>query len=101
MNKTWLIISLGLACVWFGISCGPCKSTALIIQADTTLHKAKAAKADEKSPYEYTAAKQYLRKAREKWGTSDFEYSIEYATKAQDLATDAFEQTLKKQPSEE
>jgi hypothetical protein len=69
----------------------------LIIQADTALHIAKTAEADKKSPYEYTAAQQYLHKAQEKWGTSDFEYSIGYATKARDLAVQAREQSLNKQ----
>jgi hypothetical protein len=100
VKKTWLILSVGLACGWLSLSCGPCKSTSLIIQADTAIHKAKTAEADTKSPYEYTAAIQYLHKAREKWGTSDFEYAIDYATKAQDLATQAFDQSLNKQPLE-
>lgn len=73
----------------------------LISEADTAIHMAKTADADKKSPYEYTAAQQYLRKAREKWGTSDFEYSIDYATKARDLAVQAREQALnKKEPTE-
>ncbi len=78
---------------WGG--CGPVESTSLIVEADTALHNAKTAEAQKKSPYEYTAAEQYLHKAREKWGTSDFEYSIDYATQARDLATTARERSMK------
>jgi hypothetical protein len=79
------------------VGCGPVESTAVILSADTALHNAKTADGDQKSPYEYTAAEQYLHKAREKWGTSDFEYSVDYATKARDLATTARERSLKKE----
>lgn len=100
MKKIFSIVGFSLAFGWQGLGCGPCKSTSLIIRADTTLHKAKAVDADKKAPYEYTAAYEYLHKAREKWGTSDFEYSIDYAAKAQDLATQALEQSLKKHSEE-
>ena len=96
-NKKLLTIGALLAVVliaWFG--CGPVESTSLIIDADTALHNAKTADAQKKSPYEYTAAEQYLHKAREKWGSSDFEYSIDYATKARDLAKTARERSMKK-----
>ncbi len=70
-------------------ACGPVESTAIILEADTSLHNAKTAGGDQKSPYEYTAAEQYLHKAREKWGTSDFEYAVDYATLARDMADKA------------
>ncbi len=83
-----LLLGMALA------ACGPVESTSVIIEADTALHNAKTAEADQKSPYEYTAAEQYLHKAREKWGTSDFEYSIDYASKARDLAKTARDKSL-------
>ena len=87
-----VVIGLGLA---LG-ACGPVESTSLIVQADTALHNAKTAGADQKSPYEYTAAEQYLHKAREEWGHSDFECSVDFATKARDLGIKARENALKK-----
>jgi len=75
--------------------CGPVESTHLIIQSDTALHHAKTAEAEKKSPYEYTAAEQLLHKAREKWGSSDFEYAIDYSRDSLDLATKARERSLK------
>jgi uncharacterized protein DUF4398 len=76
-------------------ACGPVESTSLIVTADTNLHNAMTADAEKKSPYEYYSAEQYLHKAREKWGTSDFEYSIDYATEARDMAKAARERSMK------
>lgn len=78
------------------LGCGPVESTMIIVEADTALHNAKTADAQNQSPYEYVAAEQYLHKAREMWGTSDFEYAIDYATKARDLSLKARERSLKK-----
>jgi hypothetical protein len=78
-----------------GSGCGPIESTSYILKADTALHHAKTAEADRKSPYEYTAAQQLLHKAREKWGTSDYEYSIDYAKDALDMADKAAENAQK------
>jgi hypothetical protein len=98
--KRALIPGLGmLAVIVLGFAlgaCGPVESTSLIVQADTSLHNAKTAGADQKSPYEYTAAEQYLHKAREEWGRSDFEYSVDFATKARDLSIKARENAMKK-----
>ena len=91
--STIIFVACGL--VYLLGACGPVESTTLIVEADTAFHNANTAEASKKSPYEYTAAEQYLHKAREKWGTSDFEYSIDYATKARDLATAARERSLK------
>ena len=94
-----LLALLTLATATLG--CGPVESTMLIVEADTALHNAKTVEATKKSPYEYTAAEQYLHKAREEWGTSDFEYSIDYATKARDLGIKARENALKKSHDED
>ena len=82
------------------IGCGPVESTAVILQANTALLQAKAAGAEQNSPYEYTAAEQYLHKARELWGTSNFEYAWDYAAKARDLATKAHQDSWTKDRDE-
>jgi hypothetical protein len=86
-----LAFSLGIS------ACGPVESTHFILQADSAIEGAKIADGEKRSPYEYTAAEQYLHKAREKWGTSDFEYSVDYARKAKTLAEKAKERSLKKE----
>ena len=92
-----LIAALLVALLVISFGCGPVESTSLIVQSDTALQGAKTADAEKKSPYEYYAAEQYLHKAREKWGTSDFEYSIDYAKDARDLAKKARERSMKKE----
>lgn len=61
-------------------------STYLILVASSELDGAEAAEAPKFAPYEYTAAQQYLQKAREEQGYADFGAAIEYAFKAQELA---------------
>lgn len=98
MKPILVIIAALLAAVLaLSYGCGPVESTSLIVQSDTALQGAKTADGEKKSPYEYYAAEQYLHKAREKWGTSDFEYSIDYAREARDLAKQARERAMKKE----
>ena len=66
--------------------CGAIMSTYLILVASSELDGAEAAEAQKFAPYEYTAAQQYLQKAREEQGYADFGAAIEYAFKAQELA---------------
>ncbi len=66
--------------------CGAVMSTYLILVASSELNGAQAAEAEKFAPYEYTAAQQYLQKAREEQGYADFGAAIEYAFKAQELA---------------
>ena len=69
--------------------CGPVISTYLIVSAQADLDGAKAAEAEKYAVYEYTAADQYLHKAREEQGYADFGPSIDFAFKADDLAQKA------------
>ncbi|MBQ8035849.1 MAG: DUF4398 domain-containing protein [Proteobacteria bacterium] len=71
--------------------CGPIMSTSRISDAKDALEKAQAVNAAEKAPYEYTMAQEYLRKADELWGYSQFGYSAEYAKKAIEMANAAEE----------
>lgn len=70
-------------------------STYLILVADAELDGAEAAEAEKYAPYEYTAAKAYLHKAREEQGYADFGAAIEYAFKAQELAEKGLERANK------
>lgn len=75
--------------VLVGSGCGPLISTYLIIGAQADLEGAQAAEAERYAVYEYTAAQEYLHKAREEQGFADFGPSIDFAYKAQDLAQKA------------
>jgi len=87
---------LAFAALSMGVgACGPIKSTQIIQGSDTALHKAKTAGAEDKAAYDYHSAKIYLHKAREKWGTSDFEYALDYASKSLDFAKTAHDKSVK------
>ena len=70
-------------------ACGPTQSTALIMDADVQLQAATTAEAEALAPYEWTAARQYLHKAREEQGYADYEVAIDFAEKARKYARDA------------
>ena len=78
-----------LALALGAVGCGPIQSTSLILDADTQLEAARAADAPKFAPYEYTLAEAYLHKAREESGYAQFEASIDFASKARELAKDA------------
>lgn len=75
--------------------CGPILSTSRIEDAKEALEKATAANAETRAPYEYTMAVEYLRKADELWGYSQFGYSADYAKKAIEMAQAAEEKAQK------
>jgi hypothetical protein len=75
-------------------ACGPTKSTAVIMDADVQLTAAKTAGAEKLAPYDYTAASQYLHKAREEQGYSDYEEAIDFAEKARSHATVAKQKAM-------
>ncbi|MFW5966689.1 MAG: DUF4398 domain-containing protein [Persicimonas sp.] len=79
--------------------CGPVQSTSHIHSAEATFERARVNDAHEKAPYEYYTAQNYLYKAKEEWGYSDFEASIDYAERAQEEA-DAAVQNAKEAPWE-
>lgn len=83
------VVVLGLPIVSGLSGCGPLISTYLIVSAQADLDGAKAAEAEKYAVYEYTAASEYLHKAREEQGYSDFGPSIDFAYKAMDLAEKA------------
>ena len=71
--------------------CGPIMSTSNIETAKDAIAKADAVNASTKAPYEYYMAQEYLRKADELWGYSQFGYSADYAQKAFEMAKAATE----------
>jgi hypothetical protein len=59
------------------------------MDVSVALSTAKVAGAERHAPYEYTAAEEYLQKAREEYGYSDYLAAERYAVLALDMATRA------------
>jgi hypothetical protein len=56
------------------------------VKAAGAVSAAKLAQADRYAPYEYTAAEEYLHKAREEAGYAEYQDAIEFGRKAEELA---------------
>jgi hypothetical protein len=67
--------------------CGPIEYLNQVsIKAASAVEAAKLAQADRYAPYEYTAAEEYLHEARAEAGYAQYQSSIEYGRKAEELA---------------
>jgi len=84
-----LLVLLGVAA-----GCGPVQSTAYLIDADIALEAARTADAETYAPYEFTAARLYLLKAREEVGYSDYDVALDFAKKASKYANEAKQKAL-------
>jgi len=71
------------------VGCGPVRSTQAISKAEVEFERARVAGAHNKAPYEYYSAKQYLHKAKEEWGYSEFEPALDFADQAERAAESA------------
>jgi len=75
--------------VSFG-ACGPVEYINQVgNKAASAVSAAKLASAQRYAPYEYTAAEEYLHKAREEAGYAEYQDAIEYGKRAEDLANRA------------
>lgn len=81
---------VGLAC---SIGCAPVTGTVQIVNAKLALAEAEDAGARRYATYEYTMAREYLRKAREEQGSSDFRASRLFSRKARRYAENALRQS--------
>src|SRR5262245_35805182 len=71
-------------------ACGPVEYINQVgSKAASAVSSAKQAQAERYAPYEYTAAEEYLHKAREEAGYAEYQDAIEYGRKAEDLANRA------------
>jgi hypothetical protein len=70
-------------------ACGPIQSTAALIDADVEIEAARAAGAAQASPYEFTGAEAYLKKAREVSGRARYEAATRLAARSVELAKEA------------
>ncbi|HVV16542.1 MAG TPA: DUF4398 domain-containing protein [Polyangia bacterium] len=72
------------------LGCGPVEYINQVgNRAASAVSAAKLASAERYAPYEYTAAQEYLHKAREEAGYAEYEDAIDYGHKAEDLANRA------------
>lgn len=79
-----ILVLAPLALVLTG--CGPVVSGVQLVKANIALSAAETAGAKTSAVYEYTAAVEYLKKAREENAYSDFSASRTYADKALEYA---------------
>jgi Domain of unknown function (DUF4398) len=72
--------------------CGPIEYITIVtFEASRSVAAAKGVHADRLAPYEYTAAIEYLHKARELGGYSRYHQSVDFGRKARDFGHQAFE----------
>src|SRR3954470_14480770 len=72
------------------LGCGPVEYISQVgNKAASAVSSAKLAQADRYAPYEYTAAEEYLHKAREEAGYAEYQDAIEFGRKAEELANRA------------
>jgi hypothetical protein len=65
--------------------CGPIEYISVVtFEASKAVQEAKASRAPDLAPYEYTAAVEYLHKAREVGGYARYHDAIEFGKKARD-----------------
>lgn len=84
MRGLALLIAVGAA------GCGPIEYISTVtFEASKAVQEAKASRAAELAPYEYTSALEYLHKAREVGGYARYHDAIEFGKKARDFGHDA------------
>lgn len=67
--------------------CGPIEYISQVSsKAASAVSAAKLAQAERYAPFEYTAAEEYLRKAREEGGYAEYQDAIEFGRKAEEFA---------------
>jgi hypothetical protein len=73
-------------------ACGPIEYISIVtFEASKSVAAARGARAAELAPYEYTAAVEYLHKARELGGHARYQQAVDYGRRARDLGRQAFE----------
>jgi len=78
--------------------CGPIGYVSTVtFQASKAVQEAKASRAPELAPYEYTAAVEYLHKARDVGGYARYHEAIEWGKKARDLGYEAVKLSRERQ----
>jgi hypothetical protein len=81
-----LLVTLLLATA----GCGPIEYITIVtFESSRAVNEAKSVKAGDLAPYEYTAAVEYLHKAREVGGYARYHHAINFGKKSRDYAREA------------
>ena len=88
--RTGALASLAIAVLATAVGaagCGPIEYINQVsVKAAGAVSAAKLAQADRYAPYEFTAAEEYLHKAREEASYAEYQEAIEFGRKAEELA---------------
>lgn len=88
----YLIAGVSLAML---SACGPIMSTQALSDARAEVERATEVDADTFATYEYVSAVEFLDKAEEEWGYSDYQQARLYADEARELAQRAYERAVR------
>ncbi len=70
----------------FAAGCGPVQYVAKVGDASTAHAQAQREGAKNDAPYEFTAATEYLKKAREEAGRSQFDSAVAYSSRSEEMS---------------
>ncbi len=90
----WLREGLFFLAVLGLTGCGPITATTSIAKATVAVEAAEGANAEKYAVYEYLSAQEYLRKAKEEEGYSDFQAAVDLAKKVREFAEKAREMAM-------
>lgn len=76
-------------CATGAIGCGPVTTTQRVADATVAVEAARGIDAERFATFEYVSAVEYLRKAREEEGYSDYQDAIDLAVKSREFADKA------------
>jgi hypothetical protein len=82
MVRRFAPVSLVLLALALATGCGPVTSTIWLNDAEVAVESARLEGAEEYATYEFVSAVEYLAKAKEEWGYSDWQHAEEYAARA-------------------
>ena len=88
-----LALMLALLALTLG-ACGPIDAASAIADAKVAIEMARVSEAERYSPYSFTLARLYLRKAKEEQHYSCFEAAIDLAVRARKAAEEARRKAL-------
>ena len=89
VSRRFLVGALALGAM-LPLGCGPVEYVAQVGgRASSALAQARRERADVLAPYEYTGAGEYLKKAKEEAGRSQFDTALAYGKRAEELANRA------------
>ena len=87
-NGTCLSVRFAICMLGVGLitACGPITATTAVADATVAIEGARAVEADRYAVYEFASAVEYLKKAKEEEGFSDFHAAMSLAFRARRLA---------------